>query len=612
MDSQPFLRGRAWRDLGDFISALESHGELIRIRERVNPELEITEIADRVSKSPGGGKALLFENVVGSSMPVLINAFGSRARMALALGVSDVREIAARIESLLHTAPPESVGDKLKMLSTLFDLSRFPPKKITGAAPCQEVVRVGDAVDLSEMPVLKCWPGDAGKFVTFPLVFTKSLDGRRNLGMYRLQVFDKNTTGMHWHIHKDGAHNFHEYKKAGLKMPVAVAIGTEPVVTYAATAPLPRGVDELLLAGLIRKSPVRLVKCKTVDMWVPADAEIVLEGYVDPDEEFRMEGPFGDHTGYYSLADYYPVFHVTAMTHRKKPVYFTTIVGKPPMEDCHMGRATADIFLPMLRMVNPEIADIELPWEGVFHNCVIVSMEKRFPAAAHRLMNALWGAGQMSFAKMILAVDEGVDVHDHEKVFRALMDNLDIAEDMFYSEGILDVLDHSSPYPLRGSKLGLDATARGQGEKARRLPSLAPVDDVVISAECEKLGGLSRCIPEKHTRNRALICAIDKKSPGEAKDFARKLLEGPAGTMVNIIVVVDGNISPSDLSTVTWKVFNNTDPRRDMVRVGGGLAVDATKKIPGEGHDRVWPDDIGMDAATKSQIDGIWPKLGIV
>ncbi len=604
-------RRRAWENLGEFISALESCGELIRVKERVSPLLEITEIADRVSKSPGGGKALLFENVEGSSMPVLINAFGSHRRMAMAMGVSDIREISSQIEGLLRMAPPESLGDKLRMLSTLFELGKFPPKKISGPAPCQEVAHVGNDVDLSILPVLQCWPHDAGRFVTFPLVFTKSLDGRRNLGMYRLQIFDKKTTGMHWHIHKDGAHNFHEYKKAGLKMPVAVAIGTEPVVTYAATAPMPRGIDELLLAGLIRKTPVRLVKCKTVDMWVPADAEIVLEGYVDPDEEFRIEGPFGDHTGYYSLADYYPVFHVTAVTHRKKPVYFTTIVGKPPMEDCYMGRATSDIFLPMLRTVNPEIVDMDLPWEGVFHNCVIVSMEKRFPAAAHRLMNAMWGAGQMSFAKMILAVDEGVDVHDYQNVFRTLIVNLDIEEDMFYSEGILDVLDHSSPYPMRGSKLGLDATARSGGEKARSQPNLAPVDENTVLAECKKHGGLSFFIPEKETRNRALVCAIDKKRAGEAKAFARSILEGPAGQMANIVVVVDRDIRPADLSAVTWKLFNNADPRRDMVRYGGGLGIDATKKVAGEGHDREWPDDIEMDGVTKSKIDLIWPKLGI-
>ncbi len=598
-----------YENLGQFIAALDKAGELVRVKERVSPVLEITEIADRMSKLAGGGKALLFENVEGSAMPLLINAFGSHRRMAMALGVSDVKEIADQIEGFLHLAPPESLVDKVAMLGTLFDVAKFPPRKSRGAAPCQEVVHTGDAVDLSALPIIQCWPDDAGRFITFPLVFTQSLDGRRNLGMYRMQVFDKKTTGMHWHIHKDGAHNFHDYKRAGKRMEVAVAIGTDPVVTYAATAPMPRGIDELLLAGLIRKKPVTLARCKTIDMWVPAEAEIIIEGYVDPAEEFRLEGPFGDHTGYYSLADYYPVFHVTAVTHRRNPVYFTTIVGKPPMEDCYMGRATSDIFLPMLRTVSPEVKDMDLPWEGVFHNCVVVSMEKRFPAAAHRLMNAMWGAGQMSFAKMILAVDEGVDVHDHHSVFRLLMDNFDISEDLFFSEGALDVLDHSSPVPMRGSKLGIDATARLRGELPRRQPELKPVDDAVIVAAVKAEGGLAYCIPEKGGRNRVLIVSIDKDLPRRGQSAGTNLLAGPAGTMVNIVAVVDKEIDPKDLSTVMWKVFNNTDPRRDFIRREGTLIIDATKKMPAEGHAREWPDDLKMTSAIKERVEPLWLKI---
>ena len=600
---------RTYENLGQFIAALDAAGELVRVKERVSPILEITELADRMGKLPGGGKALLFENVEGSAMPLLINAYGSHRRMAMALGVSDPKEIADQIEGLLHMAPPESMADKVAMLGTLFELAKFPPRKIRGAAPCHEVVHTGDAVDLSLLPALHCWPDDAGRFITFPLVFTQSLDGRRNLGMYRMQLFDKKTTGMHWHIHKDGAHNFHDYKRAGKRMEVAVAIGADPVVTYAATAPMPRGIDELLLAGLIRKKPVTLAKCKTVDMWVPAEAEIIIEGYVDPAEDFRLEGPFGDHTGYYSLADYYPAFHVTAITHRRNPVYFTTIVGKPPMEDCYMGRATSDIFLPMLRTVTPEIKDLDLPWEGVFHNCVIVSMEKRFPAAAHRLMNALWGAGQMSFAKMILAVDEGVDVHDYRAVFRLLMDNLDIGEDLFYSEGVLDVLDHSSPVPMRGGKLGIDATPRLKGEPPRRPPGLKPVDEAAIAAAVKAAGGLAYCIPAKETGNRALIVSIDKTVPRQAESAAAKLLTGAAGAMVNIVAVVDKEIDPKDLSTVTWKVFNNTDPRRDFIRREGALIVDATKKTPEEGHTREWPDDLSMSPAIKEKVEPLWLKI---
>ena len=596
---------KLYKNLTEFIVRLEAEGELIRISEKVNPILQITEITDRVSKSDCGGKALLFENVEGSDMPLLINAFGSEKRMAMALGVGSVEEIAQQIDSLLNMAPPESFGDKLKMIPLLLDMAKFPPTKTAGRAPCQEVVHSGDDVNLSILPALQCWPRDAGRFITFPLVFSDSLDGKRNLGMYRMQIFNRNTTGMHWHIHKDGAHQFHDYKKAGKKMPVAVAIGSDPVVTYAATAPLPRGVDELLLAGLIRKKPVSLVKCLTQSLWVPAEAEIILEGYVDPSEDLKIEGPFGDHTGYYSLADYYPLFHVTAITHRSKPVYFTTIVGKPPMEDCYMGRATSRIFLPMLKKVVPELCDYDLPWEGVFHNCVLLSMEKLFPSAPHRLMSALWGTGQMSFAKMILAFDEELDVHDYASAFRTFLNNFDVKNDLFHSHGVLDVLDHSAPQPLRGSKLGIDATLRVSGEKEREFPALEPIDDKEIEAALKVCGVTAYDVPERDTKNRVIICALDKKAQGES------MLDGKLRAFANIVVIVDGDIDPHDYSTVAWKVFNNTDPARDIVRRGGGVIVDATKKMRSEHHDREWPEDIVMDEKTKGEVDSLWPKLGI-
>ncbi|MBI3813664.1 MAG: menaquinone biosynthesis decarboxylase [Nitrospinae bacterium] len=382
----------------------------------------------------GGGKAILFENIDGSDIPVLINAFGSKRRMAMALGVEDAEEIAGDIQELIEIKPPANLLEKIKFLPKLFEISHYPPKIITGSAPCQEVVLTGDDIDLFKFPILKCWPLDGGRFITLPVVFTKSLKAcgeqsesnrKRNVGMYRMQVYDKKTTGMHWHIHKDGAAHYDEYRKAGKRMEIAVAIGTDPVVTYSATAPLPYGVDELLFAGMIRKKGVELVKCKTIDMEAPATAEIVLEGYVETDE-FREEGPFGDHTGYYSLKGDYPVFHITAITHRKNPIYFTTIVGKPPMEDCYMGKATERIFLPMLKALNPEIVDIDLPWEGVFHNCVIVSMRKRYPMHAKKLMDFFWGSGQMSFSKMILLVDEEINVHDYREAALNLLNNVDI------------------------------------------------------------------------------------------------------------------------------------------------------------------------------------------
>ncbi|GMT41970.1 MAG: hypothetical protein IEMM0002_0381 [bacterium] len=601
-----------YQNLRRFVEKLEAEGELIRISQKVSPLLDITEITDRVSKSPGGGKALLFENPEGFSMPVLINAYGSEKRMAMALGVDDVEEIASQIERYLTVAPPVTLGDRMKTLSMILEIAKFPPnKKTSGRAPCQEIIMKGDEVDLSEIPILKCWPRDAGRFITLPLVFTRSLSGRGNLGMYRMQAFDKNTTGMHWHIHKDGAHHFHEYKRAGKRMPVSVAIGSDPAVTYAATAPLPRDVDELLLAGLIRKNPVRLARCVTNDLWVPADAEIILEGYVDPAEDFRLEGPFGDHTGYYSLAGHYPAFHVTAVTRKKNPIYFATVVGKPPMEDCYMGRATGRIFRPMLKTVIPEMIDYDLPWEGVFHNCVIVSMEKRFPAAAHRLMNALWGTGQMSFAKMILALNENVDVRDYRAVLRELLDNLDAHEDLFYSEGVLDVLDHSSPLPLRGSKLGIDVTQRLDGEKPRSNPRLDTFDEKLLARETAGRNIKRFYVPEKETKNRVIICAIDKTEPGQAVETAGNLLSGPAGKMANIVVIVDKEIDPENLSDAAWKLFNNCDPARDILRRGFGVIIDATKKMRAEGHDREWPDDMEMDEKTKSKVDKLWPKLGI-
>ena len=424
-----------YKSLHEFIARLEEEGELVRVKEEVSPILEITEIADRVSKSPDGGKALLFENVKDHSMPTLINAFGSKKRMAMALGVNNIEQIASEIKKLIETKPPQKFSEKFRLIPTLFDLIKIPPKKFKGTtAPCQEKVLTGDNIDLNKLPVIKCWPMDGGNFITLAVVFTQSPEtGKRNTGMYRMHVYDKNTTGMHWHIHKDGAGHFQEYKKLKKRMEVAVAIGTDPVVTYSATAPMPPGVDELLLAGFIRKKGVELVKCKTINLEVPAYAEIVLEGYVDP-EESRIEGPFGDHTGYYSLAAPYPVFHVTAVTHRHNPVYSTTIVGKPPMEDCYIGKTTERIFLPMLKTINPDISDISLPWEGVFHNCAIVAINRRYPHQARHTMNNLWGTGQMSFSKMILAVDDGMNIHNYSEVTKHLLNHIDFSKDLFFSE----------------------------------------------------------------------------------------------------------------------------------------------------------------------------------
>jgi len=448
----------AFKDLRDFIEELEKRHLLKRIKVPVDAELEITEITDRVSKfRDSRNVALLFENVRGYDIPVLTNMFGSYERMALALGVDKLDDAANDIRELLKL-PYISLKNRMSIVSIISTGSKvinFP--KYVKNAPCQEVVE--EKPNLDKIPILKCWPQDGGAFVTLPLVFTKNpRTGKRNVGMYRLQKYDSTTTGMHWHIHKNGAENFRDAQADGQdKIEVAVAIGTDPAVTYAATAPLPRDVDEMVFAGFLRHKSVELTKCKTVDLEVPATAEFILEGYVLT-EELRREGPFGDHTGYYSLADDYPVFHVTCITHRKNPIYAATIVGKPPMEDCYMAKATERIFLPLLQQVIPEIIDINMPLEGVFHDCIIVSIKKSYPMQARKVMHALWGMGQMMNVKLIVVVDSHVNVQDLSEVAWRVFNNIDAEHDLEIVHGPLDVLDHSSPMAKWGAKLGIDAT----------------------------------------------------------------------------------------------------------------------------------------------------------
>ncbi|MCE5323344.1 menaquinone biosynthesis decarboxylase [bacterium] len=466
----------AYIDLRDYIKRLEKCGELVRIKHKVSPKLEITEIADRTVKS--GGPALLFENVEGSDLPVLINHYGSMRRMAMALGVESLDDIGDEIVNLIQTDAPGGLIDKVMMLPKLAKLSSAFPKTVN-KAPCQEVVRTGEDASLAFMPILTCWPGDGGPFITLPMVFTKDLDtGKRNVGMYRMHVYDDKTTGMHWHIHKVGAKHFAKYEKRGERMPVAVALGGDPAITYAATAPVPEDFDEMIFAGFLRKSPVEMVQCKTIDMQVPAHSEIVLEGYVEPGKR-RIEGPFGDHTGYYSPADEYPVFHLTCITHRKNPIYPATIVGKPPMEDCFIGKATERIFLPLIKTQIPEIVDMNLPVEGIFHNIALVSISKRYPLQARKVVNALWGLGQMALTKIVIVFDENVDVQDISEAIWRLGSNIDPQRDVFFTEGPVDVLDHAAPQALFGSKMGIDATKKMEGEKhIRPWP-----DDIVMSRE---------------------------------------------------------------------------------------------------------------------------------
>jgi len=447
----------AFADLREFVARLEQAGRLQRIAVPVSRDLEITEIVDRVSKSPGPANvALLFERVEGADMPVLVNAFGAEDRMALALGVGRLDEVGERVAKLLDARLPGTFAERLRKLGTLIDVVRAGPRRVD-AAPCQEVVETA-APSLAGLPILTCWPGDGGRYITLPAVFTRDpRTGARNVGMYRLQVFDDRTLGMHWQTHKGGAEHQH---RAISRMPVAIALGGDPAMIYAASAPLPPGIDEVVFAGWLRGAGVEMVRCRTNDLEVPAQAEIVLEGWVDPREQ-RLEGPFGDHTGYYSLARDYPVFHLTAVTRRARPIYPTTIVGRPPQEDYWLGKATERIFLPIMRLMLPEIVDVNMPAEGVFHNLVIVSIHKRYPGHARKVMQALWGMGLMMLAKTIVVVGEHVNVHDLSEVAWRATGNIDPKRDLMILEGPMDDLDHAAVRHRYGGKLGIDATEKG-------------------------------------------------------------------------------------------------------------------------------------------------------
>ncbi len=452
----------AYRDLRDFIRALDKAGELKRIPFEVDSELEITEFADRAVK--GQGPALLFEKPKGYAVPVLINAFASMRRMEIALEVDSVETVARRISEYLEMRLPEGLIGKLKMLPKLAEMSAFFPKVVSGG-PAKEVIRTS-GFSLFDYPVLKCWPQDGGRFITLPLVFSRNPDtGKRNCGMYRMQIFDERTAGMHWQTHKQGAEHYRRLMKLGkqARMDVAVAIGSDPAVMYSAILPLPPDLDEMMIAGFLRGAPVEMVKCETSDLEVPANAEIVLEGFVELGE-LRTEGPFGDHTGFYSLEDEYPVFHVTCITQRRHPIYTATIVGPPPMEDYFMGKAIERIFLPLMRLQLPEVRDIAMPAEGVFHNLMLVSMRKSYPGHARKVMHAIWGLGQAMFTKCIVVVDENVDVQNVNEVAWKALNNIDPQRDIEFSMGPVDSLDHSSRLPNYGSKMGIDATRKWPGE----------------------------------------------------------------------------------------------------------------------------------------------------
>ncbi len=448
----------AFSSLTEYLTQLDARGELLRVHEEVDPYLEITELADRLVKR--GGPALLIERPAGARFPLAIGLFGTMARTEFALGAS-VETLAERVRSWVQAEPPTTMTEKLKQLPRLAQAAGWLPKTVS-TAPCQQVVM--DQPDLLALPVLTCWPGDGGPFFTLPMVFTRDPEtGRRNCGMYRLQRFDATTTGMHWQMHKTGARHYAQYEARGERMPVVVALGGDPAITYASTAPLPDGVDEMIYAGFLRGKPVEMVRCLTCDLEAPADADFVIEGYVDPLER-RREGPFGDHTGYYSLADDYPVFHVTCITHRRDAVYPATIVGRPPMEDGYLGKVTERLFLPLVQMMAPEITEMNLPIAGAFHNLAIVAIRKQYPGHARKVMHTIWGLGQLANTKTVIVVDDEVNVHDLDEVIWRVGNHIDPERDVQFTLGPVDVLDHASRLPAFGSKMGIDATKKWAAE----------------------------------------------------------------------------------------------------------------------------------------------------
>ncbi|MEP7128091.1 MAG: menaquinone biosynthesis decarboxylase [Chitinophagales bacterium] len=620
----------AYRSLQHFVDELEKAGELIRIKEFVDPHLEITEVIDRLSKN--NGPAVLFENT-GTEFPLLINAFGSRKRICMALGVTDLDNIAGEIDQLFKSLmkPKDNILEKLMMLPKLSQLASWMPKVKAGRGECQEVVMQNP--DITKLPVMTCWPEDGGPFLTLPVINTKDPNtGIRNVGMYRMQVFGPTLTGMHWHKHKVSAKHFNECKKLKKRMPVAVALGGDPVYTYAATAPLPENVDEYMLAGFLRKKKVELVKCITNEMEVPADADFIIEGYVDPEEDNILEGPFGDHTGYYSLADYYPKFHITCITHKKHAIYPSTIVGIPPQEDAWLGKATERIFLAPIKMtLVPEIVDMELPIEGVFHNLTIVKIKKDYPGQAQKVTNAMWGAGQMMFNKMLVVVDEEVDIQDYEAVAKVLSQNVDPQQDIFFAQGPMDVLDHSCSKFSFGGKMCIDATRKFE-EEQRSSKKEIPRSDLfksgsgAISSWSSELNETIRVsYPEIKSINTSLVekgisvvfIAVQKNRKNHIRELNEKLFRETGLKEVKFIIYVEHGVDAGDIASVIWRWSNNIDPRRDSLIIAAAdeamishIGFDGTRKTRQyDNFDREWPNIICMNEETIQKIDTKWSSL---
>lgn len=616
----------AYRDQQQFIDSLEQAGELIKIKSYVDPVLEIAEITDRVSKTPGGGKALLFENT-GYDFPVLMNAYGSEKRMCLALGVKHLDDITGEIEGLfkLLTSPKEGIIDKLKMLPKLGQFASWMPKVIKGRGDCQQVV-LTENPDITKIPVITCWPKDGGPFVTLPIIHTKDpTTGNRNVGMYRMQVFGPTLTGMHWHKHKVSAKHFSEYKKLGKRMPVAVALGGDPVYAYSATAPLPENVDEYMLAGFLRKKKVELVKCiSQPDIQVPADADFIIEGYVDPMDELIWEGPFGDHTGYYSLPDFYPRFHITAITHRKNAVYPATIVGIPPQEDAYLGKATERIFLAPIKMtLVPEITDMDMPVEGVFHNLVITQIAKEYAGQGQKVMNAMWGAGQMMFNKILVLADKAVKIQDYRALAQYVFKHLNPATDIYFSQGPMDVLDHSCSKLGFGGKMCIDGTKKYEEETDERYHLTSPniaLDKSIFSV-----------IPEIKTVNTTLMAmdipclllSVKKSKRNHLKQIHEQICQMEEVEGVKMILYVEHTVNANDLPVALWRFCNNLDPKRDHHLVQRESLKEPGKTFACMGFDgtiktkdfddfyRDWPNIIVAADETIKAVDAKWKDLEI-
>ncbi len=599
----------AYKNQLSFIERLEKEQELIRVKTFVSPELEASEINDRVVKS--FNKALLFEKT-GTPFPLLMNAMGSEKRMCLALGVNHLEDIGKEIERIFSKLTSKQMGffDKLSLLGELRDISKWMPKKISGKGACQEVIM--EEPDLSLLPIIKCWPHDGGPFITLPAVHTIDPEsGITNIGMYRMQVYDKKTTGMHWHMHKDAARHFELYKKEKKKMPVSVIVGGDPVYAYVASAPLPENINEYILAGFLRKKRVALVKCLTNDIYVPADADFVFEGYIDPEEDFRTEGPFGDHTGFYSLADQYPVFHVSCITHRKNAVYPATVVGIPPQEDAWMGKATERIFLAPIRLsLLPEVVDMVLPVEGVFHNIFIVKIHSTYRGHAFKVMNALWGAGQMMLNKMMIIVDNNVDINNYHEVFEAVMKNVAIDKDILISRGPLDVLDHSTDSTGFGGKIGFDACSK----EIIREP-LKKTE--VISEEIQKLKTAFKSIVDYNDTlvnqgYRILILSVKKEPNHTLHDLKKHIAQSVLSEELDYILFIEHLIACDDYKDVVWRSANNVEPARDCElmqtpHAKGILFIDATMKSQkGDNFKKDWPNIICASEETIALVDKKW------